>query len=141
MEGVCAGPNVRSYFAKLKSPSYSPPLWVWYIIGGLYYTTFFFVLYRMLTRTSNSVLTSTTIAIVLAMMLANALWNYVFFRAQKLFMSLVVAFLAPVMDLVLLVCLIQLDRVAAWALIPYLMYRLYSLWWGYGLWKMNRRPA
>ena len=67
-----------------------------------------------------------------------ALWNYLFFRVQKLFMSVLVTFLAPVMDLVLLICLIRLDRVAAWALIPYLMYRLYSLWWAYGLWKMNR---
>jgi len=34
------------------------------------------------------------------------------------------------MDLALLICLIQLDKVAAWALVPYLLYRLYSLWWG-----------
>jgi len=53
-----------------------------------------------------------------------ALWNYLFFRVQKLFMSVLVTFLAAVMDLVLLICLIRLDRVAAWALIPYLMYRL-----------------
>lgn len=75
------------------------------------------------------------------MMLANALWNYLFFRAQKLFASVLVAFLAPVMDLVLLVCLMRLDRLAAWALIPYLIYRVYSLWWAYGLWKLNRDTA
>jgi tryptophan-rich sensory protein len=141
LEGLCAGHNVKSYFAKLKSPPYSPPLWVWYIVGGLYYGTFFFVVYRVLTRGSSSSLANTTIAVVLAMMLANALWNYLFFRAQKLAVSVLVTFLAPMMDLVLLICLIRLDRVAAWALMPYLMYRVYSLWWAYGLWKMNRSAA
>ncbi len=37
LEGVCAGPNVKAYFARLKSPAYSPLLWVWFIIGGLYW--------------------------------------------------------------------------------------------------------
>jgi translocator protein len=141
LEGACAGRNVKSYFAKLKSPPYSPPLWVWYIVGGLYYGTFFLVVYRVLTRGNNSSLAKTTLVVVLAMMLANALWNYLFFRAQKLFASVLVAFLAPVMDLVLLVCLMRLDRLAAWALIPYLIYRVYSLWWAYGLWKLNRDTA
>jgi tryptophan-rich sensory protein len=141
LEGACAGRNVKSYFARLKSPPYSPPLWVWYIIGGLYYGTFFVVVYRILTRGNNSSLANMTLALVLAMMLANALWNYLFFRAQKLFVSVLVTFLAPILDLLLLACLTQLDRVAAWALIPYLTYRVFSLWWAYGLWKINRDTA
>jgi benzodiazapine receptor len=141
LEGACAGQNVKSYFAKLKSPPYSPPMWVWYIIGGLYYGTFFFVVYRILTRGNNSSLAQGTIAVVVAMMLGNALWNYLFFRARKLLISVLVTFLAPVMDLVLLICLIKLDRVAAWALTAYLIYRVYSVWWAYGLWRLNLEVA
>src|SRR5260370_16636 len=37
LEGVCAGKNVKAYFAKLKWPRYAAPLWVWYIIGAAYY--------------------------------------------------------------------------------------------------------
>jgi benzodiazapine receptor len=137
VEGACAGQNVKSYFARLKSPPFAPPLWVWYIIGVLYYGTFFFVVYRTLTRGNNSSLAEGTFALVVAMMLGNGLWNYLFFRARKLFMSVLVGSLAPVIDLVLLICLIKLDRVAAWALVPYLIYRVYAVWWGYGLWKLN----
>jgi tryptophan-rich sensory protein len=137
LEGACAGQEVKSYFAKLTSPPYSPPMWVWYIIGGLYYGTFFFVVYRILTRGNNSSLAEGTFALVLAMLLGNGLWNYLFFRARKLFMSVLVTFLAPVMDLVLLICLIKLDRVAARALMPYLIYRVYSVWWAYRLWRLN----
>ena len=35
----------------------------------------------------------------------------------------------------------QADRVAAWALTAYLIYRVYSVWWAYGLWRLNLEVA
>jgi hypothetical protein len=35
LEGVCAGRNVKSFFATLRFPPFSAPLWVWSIIGIL----------------------------------------------------------------------------------------------------------
>ncbi len=140
LEGVCAGKNVSAYFAKLKWPRYAAPLWVWYIIGALYYAIFFFVMFRLLRLEEDSILKTATFALILFMMVANGLWNYVFFRAQNLFAGFISGSLAPILDLALFICLIKLDKTAAWAFVPYLIYRLYAIWWGYGLWKMNR-PA
>lgn len=70
-------------------------------------------------------------------MVVNAFWTYVFFRAQNLFLGFIGASLFPILDITLFICLIQLDKVAAWSLVPYLLYRIYALWWGYGLWKLN----
>jgi len=71
-------------------------------------------------------------------MIANALWNYVFFRARKLFIAFVTGSAAPIFDAALLISMVELDRVAAWSLVPYLLYRIYAVYWGYALWKMNR---
>lgn len=138
LEGVCAGKNVKAYFAKLKWPRYAAPLWVWYIIGAGYYAIFFFVVFRLLRLEANSILKTATLTLVLLMMVANALWNYVFFRAQNLFVGFISGSLAPLLDFTLFICLIQLDKTAAWVLVPYLIYRVYAVWWGYELWKMNR---
>ena len=137
LEGVCAGKNVKSYFAALRLPSYSAPLWAWYIIGVAYYVTFFFILYRILILNTDSILKPATLGLIVLMMGANALWNYVFFRARKLFLAFVAGSAAPVFDAALFICLIQLDTVAAWSLAPYLLYRIYAVWWGYGLWRLN----
>jgi translocator protein len=139
LEGVCAGKNVKPYLTKLRQPPYSAPLWVWYIIGGLYYGIFFFVIYRILRQDSNSLVKPTALSLVMFMMTVNAFWNYVFFRAQNLFLSFIGATFFPVLDIALLIILIQLDKVAAWSLVPYLLYRIYAVWWGYGLWKINGR--
>jgi tryptophan-rich sensory protein len=72
------------------------------------------------------------------MMAANGLSNYVIFRARDLWRSFLVGSLAPICDAALFVCLIQLDAIAARALVPYLIYRVYGVWWGYALWKLNQ---
>ena len=138
LEGVCAGKNVKTYFASLRWPSYSAPLWVWYIIGGVYYLIFFFIIYRILRLNTDSALKPAVLGLILFMMVVNGLWNYVFFRARNLFASFISGSLAPILDLALFICLIKLDKIAAWSLIPYLLYRVYAVWWGYGLWKHNR---
>jgi len=38
----------------------------------------------------------------------------------------------------LFVCVWRLDAPSAVALIPYLAYRAYAVWWGYALWRANR---
>jgi len=141
LEGLCAGKNVKSFFAKLRFPPYSAPLWVWTIIGGLYYVIFCFVLYRLLRLDSDSALRNVALTLILFMMVVNALTNYVIFRAQNLRLSFIIGNLFPVMDITLFICLVQLDKVAAWSLIPYLIYRIYALWWGYALWKINSQEA
>jgi translocator protein len=143
LEGACAGRSVKSFYAGLRFPRYSAPLWVWGIIGGLYYVIFWFVLYRLLRLDGHSALRGAAIALILFMMAANALTNYVIFRARDLRLSFIIGSLFPFMDVALFVCLLRLDRAAAWTLIPYLLYRPYALWWGYMLWKINdvRNPS
>ncbi|HWN12135.1 MAG TPA: TspO/MBR family protein [Pyrinomonadaceae bacterium] len=136
LEGACAGRNVKAFFSTLKFPPYSAPLWIWSIIGGVYYLIFGFVTYRLL-RLDGSMLRSSALALVLFMMTVNALTNYIIFRARNLRLSFIVGCVFPVMDIPLLLCLIQLDRLAAWSLVPYLIYRVYAVWWGYALWKLN----
>jgi tryptophan-rich sensory protein len=72
------------------------------------------------------------------MMIGNALWNLMFFRARNLFVAFITGSAAPILDVALLLCLLRLDAPAALALVPYLVYRVYAVWWGYALWIANR---
>jgi tryptophan-rich sensory protein len=141
LEGVCAGKNVKPFFAQLKFPPYSAPLWVWTIIGGLYYLIFGFIIYRLLILGYDSRLKYATFALILSMMIVNALTNYVIFRARNLHLSFIIGNLFPFLDITLFVCLLQLDNVAALSLIPYLIYRVYAVWWGYALFKANAQAT
>ena len=140
LEGWCAGKNVKPFFASLRFPRYSAPLWVWSLIGGVYYLIFGYIFYRLLRINDGSFLWFIAITLILFMMAANALTNYVIFRARNLYLSFVIGTLFPLLDLSLFACLVQLDKAAAWALVPYLLYRIYAVWWGFALWDLNREP-
>lgn len=138
IEGLCAGSGVKAFFATLRTPKYSAPLPVWYAIGVGYYVTFGLILYRLLVLPGPSRSAQGALALVVTMMLANALWNFVFFRARNLFIAFVTSSAAPLADIVLFIWLLRLDQPSALALVPYLAYRVYAVWWGYALWAANR---
>jgi tryptophan-rich sensory protein len=137
VEGLCAGRGVRRFFASVRAPRHSPPLWLWSIIGILYYFAFGFVLYRLLRHAPPSPLTWTTLALTVAMMLGNGLSNLVIFRRRNLRLSRTIGNLFAVLDSVLLLVVSRLDAVAAWVLVPYLAYRAYAVWWGSELARLN----
>jgi tryptophan-rich sensory protein len=138
LEGVCAGRNVKSFFSNLRMPRYAAPLWLWSIIGGIYYVIFCVVGFRLL-RLTNSPFQTAALLLIIFMMLLNAASNYFIFRAQNLYLSFLIGCFFPVFDVALFICLLQLDRLAALCLVPYLIYRVYGVWWGYEVWKMNPR--
>jgi tryptophan-rich sensory protein len=138
LEGACAGTNVKSFYATLRFPRYSAPLWLWSIIGAIYYVIFCFVIYRLLLVNASSALKSAALTLIAFMMVVNALTNYLIFRARNLYLSFLVGSLFPILDVALFTCLALLDGVATLSLIPYLLYRVYGVWWGHSLWKLNR---
>lgn len=138
LEGVCAGKNVRSFFATLRFPRYSAPLWAWTIIGGGYYILFFFIVYRLFRLSSNRALWYFALGLVVFMMIVNGLSNFVIFRARNLYLSFIIGAVFPIMDVTLFVLLMMLDQTAALAMIPYLVYRVYAVFWGYALWRANQ---
>lgn len=137
LEGLCAGRQVKAFFGSVRFPRYSAPLWLWSLIGGLYYLIFWFVIFRLLRLDSGAKFRSAALALIFVMLTINALTNLVIFRARDLRFSFFVGAIFPVMDIALLFFLIRLDRLSAWSLIPYLVYRAYAVWWGYSLWKLN----
>lgn len=139
LEGACAGKNVKSFFATLRFPRFSAPLWVWTIIGGVYYLIFFFLLYRLFRLTNSSTRWYVALGLIVFMMIVNALTNYVIFRARNLHLSFIIGAIFPILDVTLFVLMRPLDQTAALAMIPYLVYRVYAVIWGYSLWRENQQ--
>jgi translocator protein len=140
LEGFLAGQDVKQRFAQLRMPPLSPSLTVWIAIGAAYYAICFVVLYRLLMLPSTS-LRNVALSLMLIVLVANALWNYLFFRLQNLRLSSVEALAYSLVTLGLLTLLVRLDRVAAWCLLPYALYLSYANWWGYAVWQANANSA
>jgi tryptophan-rich sensory protein len=71
------------------------------------------------------------------MMVGNALANLVIFRARNLHLSYVIGCAFAGLDVLLAIAALRLDRLAASVLVPYLIYRVYAVWWGRELARLN----
>lgn len=140
-EGLCAGAGVREHLARLRQPRFSPPLWAWLVIGALYYAVCFAVLYRTLAHEGLDRMRVAAVALGVAVMAVNALWNFAFFRARNLLLSLVIFLPYDLLAAAWCACLWQFDVVAAWLLAAYLAYLVYANVWCFALWRLNGRPA
>ena len=138
MEGVLAGKNVKQSLASLRHPTYSPPLWAWYVIGGLYYVICCVVLYRMFRHTGESSVRNIAVVLLLSLMSVNVIWNYVFFRARNLFVSVFAFSPYLIFAVALFICLLQFDVTSALFILLYLLYLVYASTWAYRLWTLNR---
>jgi translocator protein len=140
LEGVLAGRGIKQRFAELRMPRFSPPLAVWVVIGAAYYASCFVVLYRLLPLPPSRPRTA-ALALILAVLLANAFWNYLFFRRRSVRLSFMLSIPYSLAAVCLLVLLFELDSVAAWAFLPYVAYLIYANAWGFALLRANSPGA
>lgn len=137
LETLCTGTNVEQRFKVLAFPAYSLSRWSWFVVGGFYYAMCFFILYRILGQKPGTRSRSTALALVVCLMVTNAAWNLAFFQPGHLLLAFAVSIPYVLLALALFISLLHLDRMAKWAIVPYLAYLVYVTTWTYAVWELN----
>ncbi len=137
IEGVVTRPEIAVWYAGLVKPSWTPPPIVFPIAWTLLYALMavsFWRLWNSQTRIRERTQAMTLFLIQLAL---NALWSPVFFgfhgtrTALVVIMALLVAIAATIR------AAFRVDRLAAWLLVPYLLWVAYATTINIGVVAMN----
>ena len=139
LEGALVGANPRQRLAELRMPPYSPPFALWFGIGGLYYAMCFIVLRNLLARRPFTPVLPVAVALVIVILLGNALWSVLFFRWRDLRAAFVAFILYTVVVAALVALLVRLYPFGAALFACYSIYLVYAMWWAYHLWRLNAR--
>jgi len=137
-EGIMSGTGVKARLAELRFPRGAPRLWAWSVIGGGYYVLFFFVLKSLLDRPPIRDWTSVGLSLAVGLLVANASWNWIFFRKKNLRLSYF--FFVPYLLVALMLAAVFQrirSQVLGWYSL-YLAYLVYATWWARGVWHLNR---
>jgi len=133
-EALCAGRDPMARLKALNQPSWSPPGWLWVLIGIAWYAICFVALVRLLPAWPDRAF---PLILLLKLMALNALANIPAFRMRRL--DLAFAFFAlywPVLA-ALLWFVYPEDRLIFTLFTAYARYQVYAAAWGYQLWRMN----
>ena len=131
------GGSGLDWYEGLAKPRFLVPLWVFYLVGSLYYVLTAVVLSRVLARIEDPRGKTFSFGLMVGLMLLNELWNYTFFGLRSTLAGFlgILVFLAFLTALV--VVLLRHERFSAGLLVPYYVWVLYDLAWTYQLWRLN----
>jgi tryptophan-rich sensory protein len=137
LEGALAGRGVRQRLAELRMPPYSPSFSFWLAIGAVYYAMSFLVLRHLLAMTAFTPAVLIALALLVIVLLLNALWSVFFFRWRDLRASFIAFIPYAAIVAALVVLLSGLYPFGAALFACYCVYLSYASWWGYHLWRLN----
>lgn len=134
LETVCAGRDPATALKALRQPRWALPFPVWVAIGLAYYGACFFALWRLFGAGEAA---HPCIVLLAVVMVANALWNYFFFRRKDYRLSFWYQAPYAAVAIAFLWCAAPIDRAVAVAFGIYMLYWPYALAWTYRVWKLN----
>lgn len=141
LEASCAGRGVSGRLRELYQPPRSPKLWVWVLLGIFYYVTCFAVSYRLLTSAIARSSRAVALALLLALMFMNAVWNFFFFRRRDLATARRLTLLYAGTAWILVAVLFYAEASAGWLFLPYALYLIYGTWWTLAVVTLNAPRA
>jgi translocator protein len=131
------GGSLGTWYGALDKPWFLVPLWVFYIVGAVYYVLFATVLYRILVYVEDRGGKAASLALTICVLFLNELWNYGFFGLQSTLVGFlgIAVFLVPLTALLL--ALRKHERFSAGLVTAYWVWVLYDLAWTFALWRLN----
>jgi tryptophan-rich sensory protein len=131
------GESLGTWYGALDKPWFLVPLWVFYIVGAVYYVLFATVLYRILVYVEDRGGKAASLTLTICVLFLNELWNYGFFGLQSTLVGFlgIAVFLAPLTALLL--TLRKHERFSVGPVAAYWVWVLYDLAWTFALWRLN----
>ncbi len=131
-------PSINNWYEQLQKPTFTPPNWVfepvWTILYILMGVALFIVWRKQGPMGQNKAASYTWFGIQL---LLNVVWSIVFFRLHSIFVGLIII---VVLWLSIAVTIREFSKqatIAAWLLVPYLLWVSYACALNYSFWRLN----
>jgi translocator protein len=134
-EGLCAGHDPMAQLKAIRQPRWSPPQWLWVLVGLAWYGVCFTALVRLLPLWPEA---RAAIVLLGAMMLLNGAVNLLQFRMKRLDLAFFALVPYWLLLAAFLIAACPLDRLTCALFAGYAVYLLYAGTWQFRLWRMNR---
>jgi len=135
---LTTSPSIPTWYTSLIKPSYTPPGWVFTVVWLTLYTIMGISLYMIWVSEGNDNKRKMAIKFYFFHLALNSAWSLAFFGLKNLSF----AFILITLLLVAIICLIKLfwniERKAAYLLIPYLLWVVFAAFLNFNIWQLNQ---
>lgn len=130
-------PAISTWYVSLNKPLLSPPNWVfapvWTIIFAVMGVSVYLVWQKGLDRKSVKI----ALTIFIIQLVLNSLWSIIFFGFKNIGLAFgeLIILLVAIFTTTLL--FYKISRLAAWLLVPYILWVIFAGYLNYSIWRLN----
>lgn len=131
-------PQVRGWYVHLNKPTFNPPNWLFGPTWTVLYIMIAVSAYRVWLGRSKAVAYIYARRTYIFQLLFNFSWSIVFFGMHQVFAALIVIAVLWVSIIVLIYLFSRIDKIAAWLLVPYLLWVSFASLLNFSIYVLNK---
>jgi translocator protein len=137
ISGCVTYPEIPTWYASLTKPSWTPPNWVFPVVWNVLYPLMGLSLWLLWDRAGASPGRRSAVTLFLLQLALNAAWSPTFFALHQTRAALILAIVLAAVVAATIAAAWTTLRIAAWLLVPYLLWVLYAISLNAGIAVLN----
>ncbi len=135
--------SLATWYPTINKPSFNPPNWifgpVWTILFIMMGVSFFLIWNQCLKKKGRSdrIYLHSSMIFFFVQLIANILWSFLFFFFQNPFLAFVEIIVLWVLIILTIYYFKKQSKVAAWLLVPYLLWVSFASVLNFAIWQLN----
>jgi len=130
-------PNLAPWYAGLVKPSFNPPNWVFAPVWTTLYVLMAFAVWRILRLPEASAARRLALILFFVQLALNAAWSWMFFGVHNLLLGAINIVPQLLVIVATVVAFHRLDRIAAWCLVPLVVWVAFASVLNIAIWQLN----
>lgn len=131
------GMSDRTFYKNLVRPSFSPPGWIFPIVWTILYLLMAIAAYRIWLQGKEGKDVKKALKLYGIQLVLNFLWTIIFFRFQLFGAAFIELMVLLVFILLTTFSFYEIDKKAAYLMIPYILWVSFAGVLNYAIWKLN----
>lgn len=130
--------GVESWYQTIQKPSWNPPNWIFGPVWTTLYVMMGIALFLVWKEDTSEELKKIAIALFAVQLTLNFFWSFIFFNQQQPGWALVEIIAMWFFLLLTIFAFAQVNKTAAWLLVPYISWVSFATILNYTIWQLNR---
>ncbi len=135
--GFFTATGVESWYQAINKPSWNPPGWIFGPVWTTLYVLMGIALFLVWKADASPELKKIAIILFAVQLALNFCWSFIFFYQQQPGWALVEIIVMWVFILFTIFAFAQVNKTAAWLLVPYISWVSFAVILNYTIWKLN----
>ncbi len=129
--------DVDSWYQTINKPVWNPPNWIFGPVWTTLYVLMGIALFIIWKSDTSTELKKIAFVLFAIQLVFNFFWSFIFFNQHLVGWALIEMTVLWVFILLTIFSFAQVDKIAAWLLVPYISWVSFALILNFAIWKLN----